>query len=912
MRANRRLASSIGLLAALGVAGVAMAHGDPEKPLYVAPGGADDGRCDRATAPCASLGYALDRVGKGGQLRLAAGRYAVDDIEDVFHIVSGLVDVQGGYSAIDGFDRAADEPTVLIGVPATYRSALAEKGVQIVSDRKGIDTDRHERTAAMLALNAELNDGIAASPCTGGQAGGLDCAAVDLLGHVPLGDVSAVPGNAADVWGFRDLNSGREYAIVGYGNGTGVFDVTDPTNPREVGFVDGQSTTWRDIKVYQYYDPPSQRYKAYAYVTADSVTEGLFVIDLTELPQRISRAGYQGDFGRAHNVLAASTDYGTGLSLTGSAPTLIVAGSNNGGGRFRAYTLDTPAMPAFAALPGVSGNDYMHDAASMLITDARIDSCPNAGSWCEVLFDFNESTIDIYDVTDVSDPVRLSRTPYASSAYTHSGWPSEDGMTLFVHDELDEQNLGLNTTLRAFSLADLGALPPPSTWNGPTRAIDHNGFVRGNRYYMSNYSRGLTVLDITDPAAPVTVGRIDTYPFSDSASFVGAWGAFPFFDSGTIAISDINSGLYLVADRSLDVPAGRLGFSTASAGTAEGSSAMLVVAREGGSTGAVSVNWQVVPGSAAPDDVVASGILSWSDGDSVDRTIDLGAVADDSDEAMEALRVRLIAPTGGATLSGTTVASVYVNDPGATATVGFDRPVVRASERGYGMAVAVLRRAGTAVGAVSVDYSLSGGDATAGVDFSGAISGTISWPDGDADPRWIEFPIADDGDDEADEYFELTLSSANGASIGANASLRVEIADGDGFNQAPLSNAGASQDVAPGAVVRLDGGGSTDPDGDDLDYAWTQTLGPSVSLAGVDSAVATFTAPTVSSDMLLRFELAVSDPNGLTDTATTSVTVIAAGVSAPDNRSGGGSAFGVLLLLLAGAARAALSRRGAA
>jgi hypothetical protein len=38
----------------------------------------------------------------------------------------------------------------------------------------------------------------------------------------------------------------------------------------------------------------------------------------------------------------------------------------------------------------------------------------------------------------------------------------------------------------------------------------------------------------------------DTYPESDLGSFNGVWNIYPFFQSGIIAISDSNSGLFLV------------------------------------------------------------------------------------------------------------------------------------------------------------------------------------------------------------------------------------------------------------------------------------------------------------------------------------------------------------------------------
>ena len=237
----------------------------------------------------------------------------------------------------------------------------------------------------------------------------------------------------------------------------------------------------------------------------------------------------------------------TGLSLTGGPPSLIAAGSNNGSGRFRLYSLANPTAPAFVSIPGNA--TYMHDAASMIIRDSRKDTqCVLAVDYCEVLFDFSEDAVEIWDITDPQSPAKLSTVLYSNTGYTHSGWPSEDGQYLYVHDELDEQGFGLQTTVRVFSLSNLINPVQVGTWSGLTTAIDHNGFVRGNRYYMSNYSRGLTILDLTDPANPVATGRLDTYPFSDSANFVGAWGAYPYYPSGVVAVSDINSGLYIVGD----------------------------------------------------------------------------------------------------------------------------------------------------------------------------------------------------------------------------------------------------------------------------------------------------------------------------------------------------------------------------
>jgi IPT/TIG domain/PKD domain len=91
-------------------------------------------------------------------------------------------------------------------------------------------------------------------------------------------------------------------------------------------------------------------------------------------------------------------------------------------------------------------------------------------------------------------------------------------------------------------------------------------------------------------------------------------------------------------------------------------------------------------------------------------------------------------------------------------------------------------------------------------------------------------------------------------------------------NQPPVANAGDDQTVSPGDLVTLDGSG-TDPDGDTLTFAWTQTAGGDVALSDPLSAAPTFTAPDTAGT--LEFELQVCDVTStpLCDTDTMTVTV---------------------------------------
>ena len=95
---------------------------------------------------------------------------------------------------------------------------------------------------------------FAAEVCNAGMAGSFACSKIDLLTHVSLSQFSSAPTAANDIWGFVDRNDNREYAIIGLANGTAVVDVTDPLNPVEAGTIPGIQTSWRDIKVYQFFN----------------------------------------------------------------------------------------------------------------------------------------------------------------------------------------------------------------------------------------------------------------------------------------------------------------------------------------------------------------------------------------------------------------------------------------------------------------------------------------------------------------------------------------------------------------------------------------------------------------------------------------------------------------------------------
>ncbi len=95
-------------------------------------------------------------------------------------------------------------------------------------------------------------------------------------------------------------------------------------------------------------------------------------------------------------------------------------------------------------------------------------------------------------------------------------------------------------------------------------------------------------------------------------------------------------------------------------------------------------------------------------------------------------------------------------------------------------------------------------------------------------------------------------------------------------NRPPVANAGGSQTVNEGAVVRLDGSGSSDADLDQLTYSWRQTGGMAMTLSSTSGVDPTFSAPALlEDDQLLTFELVVSDGRQTSEAHSVQVLVIA-------------------------------------
>ncbi len=386
--------------------------------------------------------------------------------------------------------------------------------------------------------------------CGEGEAAAFPCQDVDLVSFLNITDLGGGRGvRMNDVWGWTDPDTGREYVIAGRTNGTSFVDVTDPANPRYLGdlpLTEGaQPASWRDMKVY----------RNYTFIVSDGAGQhGMQVFDLTKLrdvnePQMFEADAQYGDIGSAHNIVINEESgfaYAVGVN----------SGGDTCGGGLHMINIQDPLNPTFAGCfghegTGRAGTGYSHDAQCLIYNGPDADY---AGR--EICFGHNETALSIADVTDKDNPVGISIGQYPNAGYTHQGWTSEDLRYYYVNDELDEmQGLAEKTRTMIFDISDLDDPVLVKEHLGTHASTDHNLYIRGNLMYQSNYNSGLRVLDISDPENPTEVAYFDVAPQAndDEAGFSGAWSNYPYFESGTIVVTGIGSGLFMLRKSQVDI-----------------------------------------------------------------------------------------------------------------------------------------------------------------------------------------------------------------------------------------------------------------------------------------------------------------------------------------------------------------------
>lgn len=415
------------------------------------------------------------------------------------------------------------------------------------------DAPRSEvaRLAAASAPDGRLSD----VPCEDGMADVFACDGIDLKSFVPLSEMfdantdALAGGGLSDIWGWTDPETGDEYVLFGKTNGTAIYRITDPTDPAYLGELpnSGAQLIWHDIKIDDHW----------AFIVSESPGHGVKVFDLHQLrgleettaPSPLLYSSAYPVDGTAHNVVVEpGTDMmyvvGSGQVLgVGGACTSESVSTDNAG--LHAIDVSNPMTPVYAGC--YAGDGYIHDAHCAVYEGP--DTEHEGRTICVTS---NEDSVSVVDMTDPADGQLLSRTAadeYDRVSYSHQGWMSEDQRFYFHGDELDEQDHGLTTRTFVFDIRDLDDIAFHFVKDHGSTNIDHNMYTHRGLLFQSNYTAGLEVQDtarVAEGELP-RVAFFDTYPEETSEPiFAGTWSNYPYFPSGTIAVTGIGEGLFLL------------------------------------------------------------------------------------------------------------------------------------------------------------------------------------------------------------------------------------------------------------------------------------------------------------------------------------------------------------------------------
>lgn len=362
--------------------------------------------------------------------------------------------------------------------------------------------------------------------CENGFAGEYPCNDYDLLNHIPLDQLGGTKGS--DCWGWVDPTTQKEYALMCTNEGVAFIDISNPRNAIILGTLKTKTvaSNWRDVKVHN----------SIAYIVSEASGHGMQLFNLAKLrnvdspPVEFTSDIVYSSFSNAHNIVINEESgfaYAVGTDTFSGGPHFV--------------DLNINFKPTSAG--GFAESAYSHDAQVVTYKGPDTDYSDK-----EILIGSNENEVVIVDVSDKENPVEISSITYSDIGYTHQGWFTEDFKYFLLGDELDERRKGINTRTIVFDFTDLDNPTFHFDYLGPTAAIDHNGYVKGNLFYQANYTAGVRVIDISNINGKefTEIGFFDTYPDNDNTSFNGAWNVYPYLPSGNIIISDINRGLFIV------------------------------------------------------------------------------------------------------------------------------------------------------------------------------------------------------------------------------------------------------------------------------------------------------------------------------------------------------------------------------
>ncbi|MES9860674.1 MAG: Calx-beta domain-containing protein [Candidatus Thiodiazotropha sp. LLP2] len=278
--------------------------------------------------------------------------------------------------------------------------------------------------------------------------------------------------------------------------------------------------------------------------------------------------------------------------------------------------------------------------------------------------------------------------------------------------------------------------------------------------------------------------------FPGEQATVFDWGFLGFIDDAgfsTLLIEAVDetgpeANIFFSDDFTLAAEAGafpgqKLQFSSGTYSVSENASnVQITVERSGGTSGALSVDYEIATGGTATsgqDYTDTSGTLNFADGETT-QTFTVDLIDDGVYEGDETVNL-LLSGTDLGVLNSATL-TIQENDSQPVGQVLFSGSDYTIAEGAGSVTITVQRNDGS-LGSGSVDYATADTSANAGSDYT-STSGTLSFTDGQISASFT-VAITDDGSQEGSESFMVSLSNPVSVSLGDQDFTEVTILDNE-------------------------------------------------------------------------------------------------------------------------------------
>ncbi|MFH1525870.1 MAG: hypothetical protein ABIG69_04325, partial [Bacteroidota bacterium] len=422
-------------------------------------------------------------------------------------------------------------------------------------------------------------------------------------------------GGGADVWGWNQ--NGVDYALVTIGGGFSIINTSNPSSPTEelhINHPDYMHTDENQRKYLEVADVETfdSGGTTYAYLSVHKRDKKYFVI-IINLNEAIKKSGFYGidplngnlDNVFVGRILNTQLDNWQAHTLTIESGYLYVATLRN---KIPVWDLNnTPKTPY--AKPVITINHADTEVHEMYVKRTGTSSsriyAASSRAGLQVI-DLNLQNMSYTITNHLYDADRASPTTFNSTdldfnhRQTHSAWPSDDGNYIFTTDEIaawpahntninmpDDRNLYIEPDvlrdqfrqgnfLRTWKTSELGSCSSLKSGyyvaegeqqgftnlsqinSGFTPNSIHQMYGTGNILYVTHYTQGLRVLDVSAPENLIELGYYDEFPKINAISgdtlffrkdynwAQGIYGVYPDPNRpGIVYAGSISNGFYI-------------------------------------------------------------------------------------------------------------------------------------------------------------------------------------------------------------------------------------------------------------------------------------------------------------------------------------------------------------------------------